>query len=165
MFRILLILIGGKDKWPKSKYQNFKSTQWFSYKLWINSSEEPIVYLHNWPLPEQHHFLKKQWEIHFLIFFKYWLKRSPKIFLNRNMDILISNLLSESIFDFGKWSNWKYANTCICVFSVWLVPKVKNISEHFGQYLKSQKIDLQLYFQTSDVIFLKFWGLATASYN
>ena len=27
------------------------------------------------------------------------------------MDILISNLLSESILDFGKWSNWKYANT------------------------------------------------------
>ena len=25
------------------------------------------------------------------------------------MDILISNLLSETIFDFGKWSNWKYA--------------------------------------------------------
>ena len=23
------------------------------------------------------------------------------------MDILISNLLSESIFDIGKWSNWK----------------------------------------------------------
>ena len=27
------------------------------------------------------------------------------------MDILISNLLSESIFDFGKWSNGKYTNT------------------------------------------------------
>ena len=26
------------------------------------------------------------------------------------MYILISNLLSELIFDFGKWSNWKYAN-------------------------------------------------------
>ena len=25
------------------------------------------------------------------------------------MDILISNLLSELIYDFGKWSNWKYA--------------------------------------------------------
>ena len=44
---------------------------------------------------------------------------------NRNMDILISNLLSESIFDVGKWSNWKYANTRICVFSVWL-PEVEN---------------------------------------
>ena len=41
------------------------------------------------------------------------------------MDILISNLLSESIFDVGKWSNWKYANTRICVFSVWL-PEVEN---------------------------------------
>ena len=27
------------------------------------------------------------------------------------MDILISKLLWESIVDFGKWSNWKYANT------------------------------------------------------
>ena len=29
------------------------------------------------------------------------------------MDILISNLLSESILDFGKWSNGKYTNTHI----------------------------------------------------
>ena len=42
------------------------------------------------------------------------------------MDILISNLLLESIFDFGKWSNWKDANTCICVLSVWPLPKVQN---------------------------------------
>ena len=27
------------------------------------------------------------------------------------MDILISNLLSKSILDFGKWPNRKYANT------------------------------------------------------
>ena len=27
------------------------------------------------------------------------------------MDSLISYLISESIFDFGMWSNWKYANT------------------------------------------------------
>ena len=33
------------------------------------------------------------------------------------MDILISNLLSESIFDFGKWSNRKYENTQIRVFA------------------------------------------------
>ena len=41
------------------------------------------------------------------------------------MDILISNLLSELIFDFGKWSNWKYANTrCIVVsgvFGCWML--------------------------------------------
>ena len=61
-------LVGVRDKWPKSKYQNFKSTQWFSYKIWIKNSEEPIVYLHNWPLPEQHHFLKIQSEINFLTF-------------------------------------------------------------------------------------------------
>ena len=33
------------------------------------------------------------------------------------MDHLISNLLSKLIFDNGKWSNWKYANTQSCVFS------------------------------------------------
>ena len=42
------------------------------------------------------------------------------------MGILFSNLLSESIFNFGKWSNWKYANMRICVFSVWPLPEVKN---------------------------------------
>ena len=79
------------------------------------------------------------------------------------MDILISNLLSEA-FNFGKWSNWKYANTRICVFFVWPLPKVKNwfrkqiwnenvhisiliFVKSFGQYLKSQKINFQLYFQ------------------
>ena len=66
------------DKWPKSKYQNFKSTQWFSHNIWTKNSKEPIGYLHNWPLPEQHHFLKIQWEIHFLTFLKYWTKRSKK---------------------------------------------------------------------------------------
>ena len=41
---------------------------------------------------------------------KYWSKLFTKKISNRNMDILISNLLSESILDFGKWSNGKYAN-------------------------------------------------------
>ena len=39
-------VLGGRDKWPKSKYQNFKSTQWFSYKIWTKNSEKPIFYLH-----------------------------------------------------------------------------------------------------------------------
>ena len=52
------------------------------------------------------------------------------------MDILISNLLSESIFHFGKWSNGKYTNTHICVFSVsqgdlaknlWLLVRVSDV--------------------------------------
>ena len=73
------------------------------------------------------------------------------------MDILIANLLSELIFDFGKWSNWKYANTRICVVSVWPLPEVKNLFrnqiwnenvyitilkkklECFGQYFKKVK--------------------------
>ena len=45
------------------------------------------------------------------------------------MDILILNLLSESIFDFEKGSNWKYANTCICVFPFDQFPKSKIDSE------------------------------------
>jgi hypothetical protein len=82
------------------------------------------------------------------------------------MDSLISNLLSESILDFGKWSNKKYANTRICLFSVWPLPRVKNsfrkqiwnenvhifilnfFLKRFCQYLKkSQKMDFLLYFQ------------------
>ena len=54
-----MLLLGVPDEWPKSKYHNFKRTQWFSYKTWTKNSEEPIVYLNNWPLPEQHHFFRK----------------------------------------------------------------------------------------------------------
>ena len=39
-------------------------------------------------------------------------------FYNRYMDLLISKLLSKSILDFGKWSNWKYANTYLRIFSL-----------------------------------------------
>ena len=80
------------------------------------------------------------------------------------MDILISYLRSETILDFGKWSNWKYTNLRICVFSVWLLPEVENLfrkqilnknAHIFIQFffsvsvsvLKSQNIDSPLYFQ------------------
>ena len=53
-------ILGVRDKWPKSKYKNFKSTQWFSYKIRTKNSKEPIVYFYNWPLQEQHHFFKIQ---------------------------------------------------------------------------------------------------------
>ena len=80
------------------------------------------------------------------------------------MGILFSNLLSESIFDFKKWANLKYANTRICVFSVWPLPKVENwfwkqiwkantniyILNFFWRVsvdiLKSQQINFPLYF-------------------
>ena len=42
------------------------------------------------------------------------------------MDILISNLLQKSIFDFRKWSNWKYTYSRIREFSVWPLPEVEN---------------------------------------
>ena len=45
------------------------------------------------------------------------------------MGILFSNLLSESILDFGKWSNGKYTNMRIYVFSVRPLPEVKIDSE------------------------------------
>ena len=111
---LICLLLGVRDKRPKSKYQNFKSTRWFSYKIWTKNCREPLVYLYNWPLPEQHNFLKIRWEINFLTFL-ILTETLQKIFLNENMDILISNLLSKSIFAFGKWSNWKYANTRIWV--------------------------------------------------
>ena len=60
-------------------------------------------------------------------FFFYINRNSSKKIYNRNMGILFSNLLSESIFDFGKWSNLKYANMCICVLSIWPFPEVKLI--------------------------------------
>ena len=81
------------------------------------------------------------------------------------MDILILNLPSESFFDFGKWSNWKYANTRICIFLVWPRPKVKNWFQKqiwienvhifilnfsltsFGHYFKNTKNGFPLSFQ------------------
>ena len=36
---------------------------------------------------------------------------------DQNMDIIISNLHLESIFDFGKWSSGKFTNAHICVFN------------------------------------------------
>ena len=105
----------------------------------------------------------------FFDFFKYWPKRSNFLKKNSNMDILIWFLLSESIFDFGKWSHWKYANTRFCVFLVSPLPKVKNwfwkhisnenvhISdlkkklERFGQYLKKLKIRFPIVFPKSEI--------------
>ena len=56
------------------------------------------------------------------------------------MDILISNLLSESILDFGKWHNWNYANytnwrnwrnfSCTTSRSPKLIPKADLKSEY-----------------------------------
>ena len=45
------------------------------------------------------------------------------------MDLLISKLLSESIFDFGKWSNWKYTNTSPFGrwHNLWTAPKAKDL--------------------------------------
>ena len=81
------------------------------------------------------------------------------------MNIFIWNLLSESNFDFGKWSNWKYANMHICVYSVWPLPEVKNwfwkqisnenvhitiLKKNLSALIsiwKSKKMNFPLYFQ------------------
>ena len=91
------------------------------------------------------------------------------------MDILISNLLSESIFDFGKGSNWKYANTRICVFSVWPLPEVENwfwkqiwnenvhisivnfFVKSFGQYLNKSKYGFSIVFSKIDSAWVGFY--------
>ena len=69
--------------------------------------------------------LKIQWEIQFSSFLLL-VKTLQKNFYNRNMDLFISKLLSKSILDFWKWSNWKYANTYLRVFTVWPLPEVQN---------------------------------------
>ena len=83
------------------------------------------------------------------------------------MYILILNQHSESIFDFRKWLNWKYANRCICVISVssrfkvkkWFQKQIWNENVHitiffvFVFVLKcfTQKIDFPLYFLKNDL--------------
>ena len=100
--------VGVSDKWPKFKYQIFKSTKWFSYKIWIKNSWEPIVYLHNWPLPEKPHFLKILWEIHFFTFLN--TDQNAKKY-----EIEIWTFSFQICFrnQFSTWSNWKYAITLI----------------------------------------------------
>ena len=99
------------------------------------------------------------------------------------MGTLFSNLLSESIFDFRKWSNLKYANMHICVFSVLPLLEVKNwfwkqiwkeytnisilnlFLKSFGQYLKKKvKNGFPIVFSKSDLagigsIFLRIFFL------
>ena len=117
------LILGVYYKWPKFKYQLLSGTGWFSYKIWTKNSKTPMVNLLKNLRPFRNYNFKIQWEIHFRFF---WIlaETLQKKILNRNMDILISNLLSESNLDFGKWSNGKYANTRICVFSVWPLPEV-----------------------------------------
>ena len=51
-----------------------------------------------------------------MYFFSFWIKTLQEIY--RNIGLVISNLLSESIFNPGKWSNWKCASTPnACIFS------------------------------------------------
>ena len=46
-----------------------------------------------------------------------WSKRS-NFFYNRNINLLISKLLLKSILDFRKWSNLKYENMYLHIFSL-----------------------------------------------
>ena len=85
------------------------------------------------------------------------------------MDIVISNLVLESILDFGKRSNWKYTYTRTRVFYVWPLPKVQNwyrkqiwnenvhisilkiFLKLFGQYLKKIQNGVPIVFSKSDL--------------
>ena len=67
------------------------------------------------------------------------------------MDILIPNLLSESIFDLGRWSNGKYTNTRICLFSVWPLPKVEN---WFWKQIWNENVHISIL-----IFFEEFWSI------
>ena len=73
---------------------------------------------------------------------------------NRNIDILILNLLLESILDFGKWSNGKYTNTRICVFSVWPLPKVQKWFQK-QVWKENVRISILFFFKAFRSIFKK----------
>ena len=72
---------------------------------------------------------------------------------NRNMAFLISNLVFESIFYFGKWSNGKSANTLICGFSILIF-----LWRVLVNFLKSQKMNFycifKKWFRLGRVLFL-----------
>ena len=91
--------------------------------------------------------LKIQWEIRFSTFLC-WSKRSKKIY-NRNLGLLISKLLSKSILGLGKWSNWKYANTYLRIFTVWPLPEVQN---WFWKQFWNEKVDISVV-----IFFWVFW--------
>ena len=78
-------------------------------------------------LRRSNHFLKTQWEIHLLTFLDTDRNFKKIIIIIEKNNLFISNLLLESIFNFEKWSNRKYAITLICVFSVWPLANVENL--------------------------------------
>ena len=115
------------------------------------------------PYPGQITFWKYNEKSIFLTFLSIDQNSLKKIY-NGNKAFLVWNLLWESIFNFGKWSNGKYTNRCICVFSIWSLPEVKNLFRkqisnencHISilkllrvlvNTLKSQKLIPPLYFQ------------------
>ena len=68
------------------------------------------------------------------------------------MDILISNLLSESILDFGKWSNWKHMYTRKRVFPVWPLPEVQN---WFWKQIWNENVHISIL----NFFFKEFWPI------
>ena len=125
---------------PKFKYQLLSGTGGFSYKIWTKNSQTPIVNILKNLKPFRNYILKIQWEIHFLTFWNIGRNPSKQIW-NRNMAILISNLLSESILDFGKWPNGKYMYTRICLFSVWPLSEVQN---WFGKQISNKNVHISV---------------------
>ena len=76
-------------------------------------------------------YLKIQWKIPFSIFWLLLVKTPQRNFYSRNMDLLISKLLSKSFLDFGNQSNWKYANTYLHISSLTTSQSLKLILKQF----------------------------------
>ena len=83
-------------------HQNLGIFQW----VWLH---QKTISLRNLSPPQPKSFFENTMGNPFLIFVCDD-RNAPQKNWNRNINILISNLLSESILDFGEWSNWKYAN-------------------------------------------------------
>ena len=76
----------------------------------------------------------------FFFTFFYSQKVFKRLIENRYTDLFILNLLSNLIFNNGKWTNWKCSNTRICVI----------LFDHFPK----SKIDLKSRFERRKSIFL-----------
>ena len=84
------------------------------------------VYLTNKTLPRPNHFLKIQWEIHFLTFLNIDRNAPKKKFRTVNMYDFKRKLLSKSILDLGKCPNQKTHESESACFLVWALPEVQN---------------------------------------
>ena len=72
-------VLGAYYNGPKFKCRPTSGTGWFSYKLWTNNSETPMVHLLKNLRPFWNYIFKIQWGIYFLTF-SYTDRNAPKKF-------------------------------------------------------------------------------------